>query len=90
MPQEACSMKDLSYFVTVIPLSLNYKTYSTEFNNVSLPYSKSNTSYIVLVGAQIKADELQSESVSTLMFTTGKGDITTTSKPFYSNTIYTI
>lgn len=84
--QEACSMKDLSYFITIIPLSLNYRTFSTEVNNISFP-SKSNTSYIVLVGTQIKADQLQSETVSAIMFTTGKGDIITSSKPCMQLTI---
>ena len=81
--QEACSVKDLSYFVTVIPLPLNYKTFSTQVNNISLSFEsiQFNTSYIVLVSTQIKADQLQSETVSTLMFNTDKGDMATSCKP---------
>ena len=87
MPQAACSMKDLSYFVTIIPLQPDSNILlSTKINTINLTSFQYNKTYTVLISTQIKADQLQSETVSALMFTTPMDEghsITGTSRELY-------
>ena len=71
--QVSCSTKELSYLITVIPLpqdSSPDKFYTT-FNRADLPAVQHNTTYVVFVKTIVDSDQLQSETASTLTFTTG-------------------